>query len=68
MTLAEMRLQHPLFDTESVTSPLAAAISGHRCRTERCAPIWVKAVLFFDAGRYLGAATYMTVIPERPSV
>jgi hypothetical protein len=25
MTLAEMRLQHPLFDTESVTSPLAAA-------------------------------------------
>jgi hypothetical protein len=28
---------------------------------------WVKAVPFFDAGRYLGAATYMTVIAERPS-
>jgi hypothetical protein len=28
----------------------------------------VKAVPFFDAGRYLGAATYMTVVAERPSV
>jgi hypothetical protein len=28
---------------------------------------WVKAVQFFDDGRYLGAATYMTVIAERPS-
>jgi hypothetical protein len=25
---------------------------------------WVKAVPFFDAGRYLGAATYMTVLAE----
>jgi hypothetical protein len=30
MTLAEMRLQHPLFDTESASSPLAAALSEHR--------------------------------------
>jgi hypothetical protein len=29
---------------------------------------WLKAVPFFDGGRYLGAATYMTVLPERPSV
>jgi hypothetical protein len=27
-----------------------------------------QAVPFFDAGRYLGAATYMTVLAERPSV
>jgi PAS domain-containing protein len=77
MTLAEMRLQHPLFDTESVTSPLAAAISEHRAAEGELSEVlpdgalrtyWVKAVPFFDAGRYLGAATYMTVIAERPSV
>ena len=77
MTLAEMRLQHPLFDTESVTSPLAAAISEHRAAEGELSEVlpdgalrkyWVKAVPFFDAGRYLGAATYMTVLPEQPSV
>jgi DNA-binding NarL/FixJ family response regulator len=77
MTLAEMRLRHPLFDTESLTSPLAAAISEHRAAEGELSEVlpdgalrtyWVKAVPFFDAGRYLGAATYMTVLPERPSV
>jgi hypothetical protein len=29
---------------------------------------WVRAVPFFDAGRYLGAATYTTVVAERLSV
>jgi DNA-binding NarL/FixJ family response regulator len=77
MTLAEIRLQHPLFDTESVSSPLAAAISEHRAAEGELSELlpggglrtyWVKAVPFFDAGRYLGAATYMTVLGERPSV
>jgi PAS domain-containing protein len=77
MPLAEMRLQHPLFDTESVRSPLAAAISEHRAAEGELSEVlpdgalrtyWVKAVPFFDAGRYLGAATYMTVVAERPSV
>jgi hypothetical protein len=77
MTLAEIRFQHPLFDTESVSSPLAAAISEHRAAEGELSEVlpegavrtyWVKAVPFFDAGRYLGAATYMTVIAERPSV
>jgi hypothetical protein len=77
MTLAEMRLQHPLFDTESVGSPLAAALSEHRTAEGELSELlpggvlrtyWVKAVPFFDAGRYLGAATYMTVVAERPSV
>jgi hypothetical protein len=77
MTFAEVRLQHPFFDTESVSSPLAAAISEHRAAEGELAEVlpdgalrtyWVKAVPFFDAGRYLGAATYMTVIAERPSV
>jgi CheY-like chemotaxis protein len=77
MTLAEMRLQHPLFDTESASSPLAVALSEHRTAEGKLSELlpggvlrtyWVKAVPFFDAGRYLGAATYMTVIVERPSV
>ena len=66
MTLAEIRFQHPLFDTESVSSPLAAAISEHRAAEGELSEAlpdgavrtyWVKAVPFFDAGRYLGAAT-----------
>jgi hypothetical protein len=77
MTLAEMRLQHPLFETESVTNPLATAISEHRTAEGEVFEVlpdgvlrtyWVKTVPFFDAGRYLGAATYMTVVAERPSV
>jgi hypothetical protein len=77
MTLAEMRLQHPLFDTESVTNPHATAISEHRMAEGEVLEVlpdgvlrtyWVKAVPFFDAGHYLGAATYMTVVAERPSV
>lgn len=77
MTLAEMRFQHPFFDTESVSSPLTAAISEHRAAEGELSEAlpdgavrtyWVKAVPFFDAGRYLGAATYMTVIAERPSL
>jgi CheY-like chemotaxis protein len=77
MTLAEMRLQHPLFDTESASSPLAAALSEHRTAEGELSELlpggvlrtyWVKAVPFFDAGRYLGAATYMTVVAERPPV
>jgi DNA-binding NarL/FixJ family response regulator len=77
MTLAQMRLQHPLFDTESAGSPVAAAISEHRTGEGELSEVlpngafrtyWVKAVPFFDAGRYLGAATYMTVVAERPSV
>jgi CheY-like chemotaxis protein len=77
MTLAEMRLQHPLFDTESVRSPLGAAISEHRAAEGELSEVlpdgalrtyWVKAVPFFDAGRYLGAATYLTVLAERPAV
>jgi DNA-binding NarL/FixJ family response regulator len=77
MTLAQMRFQHPLFDTESVSSPLVVAISEHRAAEGELSEVlpngalrtyWVKAVPFFDAGRYLGAATYMTVVAERPSV
>ncbi len=76
MTLAEMRLMHPLFDTDSMRSPLAAAITEHRAAEGDLSEVlpdgalrtyWVKAVPFFDAGRYLGAATYMTVVAERPS-
>jgi hypothetical protein len=77
MTLAEMRLRHPLFDTESLESPLAAAISEHRAAEGELSEVlpdgtlrtyWLKVVPFFDGGRYLGAATYMTVLPERRSV
>ena len=77
MTLAQMRREHPLFDTESVSSPLVVAISEHRAAEGELSEVlpngalrtyWVKAVPFFDAGRYLGAATYMTVVAERPSV
>lgn len=76
MTLAEMRLMHPLFDTGSVMSPLTAAVSEHRMAEGELSEVlpdgalrtyWVKAVPFFDAGRYLGAATYLTVVAERPS-
>jgi PAS domain-containing protein len=68
MTLAEMRLQHPLFDTDSASSPLAAALSEHRTAEGELSELlpggelrtyWVKAVPFFHAGRYLGAATYI---------
>jgi len=77
MTLAQMRREHPLFDTESVSSPLVVAISEHRAAEGELSEVlpngalrtyWVKAVPFFDAGRYLGAATYMTVVAERQSV
>ena len=77
MTLAQMRFQDPLFDTESVSSPLVVAISEHRPAEGEPSEVLpngalrtycVKAVPFFDAGRYLGAATYMTVVAERPSV
>jgi hypothetical protein len=77
MTLAQIRLQHPLFDTESGSSPLVVAISEHRMAEGELSEVlpngalrtyWIKAVPFFDAGRYLGAATYMTVVAEQPSI
>jgi CheY-like chemotaxis protein len=76
MTLAEV--QHPLFDIggfAASTNPLAVTISEHRpAEAELCETLpdgalrryWLKAVPFFDAGRYLGAASYLTVLAESP--
>lgn len=76
MTLAEMRAQHPLFDTDAPNSPVRVAIVEHRVAAAELSEVlpdgilrtyWVRAVPFLDAGRYLGAATYMTVLAENPS-
>ena len=77
MTLAELRRHHPLFDLEAAEpdrNPIAAAVQRKQpavaelvdtlpdgvLRTYR-----VQAMPVFDAGRYLGLVSYMTVLREQ---